>query len=288
MSVNAEQEEMLIKAVYLMLIERVCKFGTKKASRVSDKARIVRLQKILKDLENQNYFEILGVTRRSPLNIINKAYHDLAKILHPDRLKNSNNPQVIDLTDRIFTIITEAYTTLKHDEKRQLYIRELDIGQSEAAFQAEALLDQGRKSLRERRYVEALKIFEGLLQTPHPPCDTYIYFIWAKLKSGLSGSNRRQEIEELTRLLNKVPAEDRHSAHYFYAKGLLFVSIENYDRALRCMDNALAIDKNFLPAKRDELRIRRVQKAHAEKMSAKTLFMDLDLSTIFTGKKKAK
>ncbi len=293
LSVNSDQEEFLMKAVYLMLVERVCKFSDKKASRVSDKARITRLQKILKDIENQNYFEILGVTRRSPLNVINKSYHDLAKILHPDRLKKTAHPQVIELTDQIFTKITEAYTTLKHTGKRELYIKELDIGRSEAVFQAEALMDMGRKSLEARRYDEALKIFDDLIKSSHPPTDSLIYYIWAKLKAGLSVAGRKQEIEELTRMINKIPAEDRHSAPYFYAKGLLFISIENYDRALRCMENALAINPHFLPAKRDELRIKRVRESKAEKMSAKTLFMDMDLSTIFGGsgkdkKKKAK
>lgn len=66
-------------------------------------------------MEYKDYYEILGVDKKSSKEEISKAYKKLAKKYHPDL--NPNDPKAEDK----FKEVTEAYEVLKDDEKRKLY-----------------------------------------------------------------------------------------------------------------------------------------------------------------------
>ncbi|MGL5021104.1 MAG: DnaJ domain-containing protein [Mycoplasmatales bacterium] len=63
---------------------------------------------------NDNYYDILGVTKDADQATIKKAYRLLAKKYHPDISKES------DASER-FSKIAEAYDVLGDEEKRQQY-----------------------------------------------------------------------------------------------------------------------------------------------------------------------
>ncbi|MFP4108099.1 MAG: DnaJ C-terminal domain-containing protein [Desulfonatronovibrio sp.] len=66
-------------------------------------------------MEYKDYYEILGVNKKSSKEEIAKAYKKMAKKYHPDL--NPNDPKAEDK----FKEVTEAYEVLKDDEKRRLY-----------------------------------------------------------------------------------------------------------------------------------------------------------------------
>lgn len=66
-------------------------------------------------MEYKDYYEILGVDKKSSKEEIAKAYKKLAKKYHPDL--NPNDPTAEDK----FKEVTEAYEVLKDEEKRKLY-----------------------------------------------------------------------------------------------------------------------------------------------------------------------
>lgn len=63
----------------------------------------------------QNYYELLGVSKGASREEIKKAYHLLAKKYHPDANKNSSSAK------RKFQEIRDAYETLHDSEKRAQY-----------------------------------------------------------------------------------------------------------------------------------------------------------------------
>lgn len=71
-------------------------------------------------MENQNYYEILGVSVKSSLEEITSAKNVLAKKYHPD----ANIKDGIDTTEQMQAIL-EAYTVLSDTAKRAEYDRTL-------------------------------------------------------------------------------------------------------------------------------------------------------------------
>ena len=72
-------------------------------------------------MKYKNYYEILGVNRKSSKEEIKLAFRKLAKKYHPDANKEDGVS-----TDEIFKDINEAYDVLTTDEKRRKYDRQVN------------------------------------------------------------------------------------------------------------------------------------------------------------------
>ncbi len=68
-------------------------------------------------MKYKNYYEILGVNRKSTKDEIRLSYRKLAKKYHPDTNKSEES-------EIMFKDITEAYDTLTNEEKRRKYDRQ--------------------------------------------------------------------------------------------------------------------------------------------------------------------
>lgn len=78
------------------------------------------IERRAKTLDEQTYFEILGVDEDADANAVQSAYFKLAKGWHPDRLHAS----LQDLKPKVamvFARINEAYQTLSNADKRREY-----------------------------------------------------------------------------------------------------------------------------------------------------------------------
>ena len=68
------------------------------------------------DMENKNYYEILGVSETATLEEIKKAYRDLSKKWHPDY-----HPDNVEEATKMQQKINAAFETLKDETKRENY-----------------------------------------------------------------------------------------------------------------------------------------------------------------------
>ena len=66
----------------------------------------------------KDYYQLLGISRTAPDREIKRAYHDLARKLHPDK---APDPEEAKRLEDEFAAITKAYNTLKDLEKRREY-----------------------------------------------------------------------------------------------------------------------------------------------------------------------
>jgi len=64
---------------------------------------------------SDNFYDILGIDKKSDFSEIKKAYRQLSMKWHPD--KNNNSPETVAK----FQKISEAYETLRDEKKRQQY-----------------------------------------------------------------------------------------------------------------------------------------------------------------------
>src|ERR1700679_3586438 len=65
------------------------------------------------------YYDILGVNKNDNQQIIKKAWHNLSRKFHPDKLDESNRK----LGEEKIKEINEAYKVLSDPEKRSVYDR---------------------------------------------------------------------------------------------------------------------------------------------------------------------
>lgn len=78
-------------------------------------------------IDNENYFEMLGVTRKVKSDEAKQAYFALAKVWHPDRLPAELAP-LKPVVEQIFSYLSEAHETLSNDDKRLKYTQSVKEG----------------------------------------------------------------------------------------------------------------------------------------------------------------
>lgn len=277
-SQNQRIETAFMKMVYFLLIQNVYIFDSVVQNKAGQKSKVNRLVKILESFHNKNHFEVMGVGKNASEKEINRAYHDYAKALHPDKLPPSAPAEVKELTKKVFAQITESYSAIKTTEKRNEYLQQLQLEKAQLYLKEESLFDQAIKDIRSRRYQEALaKMLEIEYLREEQP-DFYIYMVWAQIKTS-SSRLRKTELQEVYSSLNLVPPEQRHNAPYFYVKGLLYLQINGkQQKAYNCFKNAAAIDPGFIEAKMELAKIPPPKQTH-------TSIFNMDLTNIFKKKK---
>src|SRR5690606_16120039 len=116
-SEQPQDEEKILGATHLLVLTNLISFD--KATKVVDiTSQIERFKRIRQELQNKNFFETLGVSTKAKSNDIKRAYHELAKVFHPDKLSQGTPEELKTLTRDIFSKMTVAYETLSNDASK--------------------------------------------------------------------------------------------------------------------------------------------------------------------------
>lgn len=244
-------EDRMLPLLHLLLLEKLAHFGQRRTSKEDSARRIKRIKRMLSEAMQKDFFQILGVSPRAGEREITKNYMELAKNFHPDRVEPGAPQELRKSTEQLFARITEAYDVLKDPAQRANYAREQHEGSAEKVLQNESLFEQGQSQLRKGRYQAALDIFARIIEQKHHRADVHIYFAWAKMKVGAPDQKLEKFLNAISETINKVPPEDRHSAPYFYTKGLFYTQIGDLEKAKTNFKHALVLDPNFVEARRD-------------------------------------
>jgi CheY-like chemotaxis protein len=243
-------EDTALRAVHALLLSRVVVFDEKKKSPSNYDMQRKRLQKLVEDLERQNHFERLGVSQKAKESEIKRAFHELAKILHPDKLAQDTPIDVRALTRDAFNMINQAHEVLSNPASKADYLRELENGRAEAVLQAEQLAEQARAFLSAGDISRGRIAIEEAIAMAPPTSDLRLLHNWARLKA--PGIERNKEaLEEIRESMSKIPAEDRHHALYYFVKGLLQKASLDPEGARRSYEHAISIETAFIDARRE-------------------------------------
>lgn len=247
-SKNPTIEENILKMIHFFNIMGFIEFdNAQKSLNYSHQAK--RLQKLEHELENKNYFERLGVSRSAKEADIRKAYFDLAKVLHPDKLSDSTPEQIKSLSEKVFEKIQVAYDNLKKPEKRDNYLLELEAGQSEKFIEGDVLLDSAKGLLAKGQYLQARTHLQKAIKfNPNSP-EIRIHSCWADLKCAKKMSESL--LADVDKRLNQVPIEARDSAPYYHTRGVFFKAAGNTEKARKYFHTALNQDNNFISTRRE-------------------------------------
>jgi curved DNA-binding protein CbpA len=112
--------------------------------------------------ENKDYLGLLGIEADASKNEIQKAFFELAKVIHPDKLAKVGVDDLRDKASKTFKILSEAYSIFLDPKLREAYIATLGTPSSataEAVQRTDAdLLGASAKDLNVNN-AEAAKIF---------------------------------------------------------------------------------------------------------------------------------
>jgi CheY-like chemotaxis protein/curved DNA-binding protein CbpA len=248
LSKNPSIEESVLKVIHFFNIMGYVEFSSaNKTLNYSHQAK--RLQRLDHELESKNFFERLGVSRSAKESDIRKAYFDLAKVLHPDKLSEKTPDQVRSLSVKVFEKIQAAYDTLKKEEKREAYLMELEAGQSELFIEGDQLFDNARNLLAKGQYSQAKKLLHKAAKlNPNSP-DIKVHFCWAELKCAKKVTDGL--MADIDKRLNQVPLEARDTAAYYHTRGIYYKCLKNMEKARKYFHTALNQDNAFISARRE-------------------------------------
>ncbi|PIU01166.1 MAG: hypothetical protein COT74_01285 [Bdellovibrionales bacterium CG10_big_fil_rev_8_21_14_0_10_45_34] len=209
-----------------------------------------RLQKLVNELASKTHYQTLGLSSTAKASEVKKAYLELAKVFHPDKVAATASKEVKDLMQKLFSKMTAAYEVLKDEEHRKRYDKELEQGKAESILAAEGLIEDGRALLKNAHFSKAHEKFEKAKTLIPMTTELKLLTLWSVL-AGWSKSSDPTQLPGIYQEINKVPPEDRHSGVYHFVKGLLHKHTSEFDIAKKCFKQALFLIPDFREAQRE-------------------------------------
>ncbi len=241
-------ENNVLRLVHFLNVMGLIKIGTThKTLNFAHQAK--RLQRLDGELDEKNYFERLGVSRSAKDSDIKKAYFDLAKVLHPDKLAEGTPRDVIDLSQRVFEKIQIAYDTLKKEDKKNEYLDQFEADQSEKFLQGDQIFEVAKTLVFKGQFSQAKhSLTKAIKLNPHSN-DIKIYMIWIDLKTTKGPSEGF--LGDIDKRLNQIPIEARDNAPYYHCRGLYYTHLKDNEKAKKYFMTSLNIDSSFISARRE-------------------------------------
>lgn len=243
-------EDEILGSIHLLILAGMIVFE-KRESKGQISLSVEKLSRISQEMKSKNFFQILGVSQTSSSNDIKKAYHELAKTFHPDKLPATVSSEIRGHTQSIFSQMTAAYESLRDTEKRAEYIKRLEHGRAEMIIQGEALLDEGLALVKSKDPVRALEKLKAAADLGIHSAELQLATLWAKLLQIPSDEQDPKKIIPIQTAINKIPPEDRHSALYFFVKGLMLKASGEMELATNSFKQALYLTPGFPEATRE-------------------------------------
>ena len=136
-------------------------------------------------IEKEDFFQVLGISRTDPPDVVRSAYFALAKRWHPDRMPTELE-DVRDEAAKVFGRISEAFQTISDVEQRAQYLELIQRDMSEADEAAkvqqviEATIDfqKGEVFVRKRDFEKAEKHARRAYENDPEQPDHIALFAW--------------------------------------------------------------------------------------------------------------
>lgn len=248
-ALSAAREDHFFRALHALVVSRVLRFGDAVQHRDYD-AQITRLEKLIVTLEAQTYFERLGVSNKAKEAEVKRNYHELAKILHPDKLGPGAPPKLRSIAQKAFELISTAHATLSDPKSKESYLIEIERGRADKILAAEQLVEQAPGLLSKGDIRKARELLEEAIALAPPSSETRTLYTWARLKAPGAEKDLRLH-EQLRDELSKIPPEDRHSASFLFVKALLLKASGDYDNAKRGFEHCVSMFPDSIDARRE-------------------------------------
>ena len=211
----------------------------KKAPKVvadETKKKIVDLEKLKKNIDTMNYYQILDVPKDASHKEIKKAYFEMARKYHPDRFGRDLSKETREMVEEVFGHITIAFQTFSNEKEKQDYDDKLDapagLDRRELEKKAESKFRQGKSLFNRGKYEEALVYFEEAIKLKSSKANYHLFLAKTEAKVPLFRGKAKEDF------LKTIELEPWNPEHYvalgeFYSlEGLTVKSRRQFKKAL--------------------------------------------------------
>ncbi len=207
-------------------------------------------------LDDKNYFELLGATEKTTHAELRKLFTALAKKYHPDALPSDLDKVTSKRAEKIAATLNEAYRTLSHDTERAEYLVILsdvrikgDFKRVEKVREAEMKAKMGQVMLNKREYPQARDFFKRALELDPATYEYSAHYGWAIFAD--PNRDRTAALDEALPLIREALANDGKNATIHYYMGQMLKSQSDTKNALHHFRQALKIDSQHTDAERE-------------------------------------
>jgi CheY-like chemotaxis protein len=230
-----------LPTLFRALIQGDAYIGVRRGSASQDFSLLEsRLDRMLVDMKQQNYFQILGIGEKAHQREISRAFEILKEAFDPARLPSHCPATVVSKCQRVFQEIEKIYAILSDDMERQRYMTLLQNRRSQETLEAEPIFRAAIVELENGHAKEAAEKLQTLIDRKLDFRDIRAYRLWAGLKCDRNYNAIR---------LDQIPPEERHSAAYMMAKGVHYRRNHQFRKALEAFRTAQILDPRLSIAK---------------------------------------
>ncbi|MFW6050569.1 MAG: tetratricopeptide repeat protein [Myxococcota bacterium] len=247
------------------------------------------IERRAREIDDQTYFEMLGVERSDGQGAIHDAYLEQVKRWHPDRLPPDLQP-LKPWMERIFHLVTEARDTLSDADRRGEYVRAVQSGggtpasdrKVNAIVGAAIQFQKVEVFARRKSWDDALEVLDEALELNPDEADFHAMRSWLLLQKHSTDANA--PFNEMLEGAERALSLDERSARAHYTRGLILKRLGRTREAVRHFEKVTEIDPKHIEAAR-EVRLARMRARSSTAPSAPEGRPSL-LSKLFGGKKK--
>lgn len=232
-------------------------------------------------LRDQDCFGILGLKQDADLARIKLSYFRLARKYHPDRFSVFGDEEIKKLSNAVFALVSQAFTTIGSEEGRKKYLESLRTAEKQADLEkgaeklvnAELQYQKGEMLLKQKEYDQAIQALEWSLKLNPEEPEYRMTLGWAIYKKYSTAPAEEGKIREATKLIKQAIERNPRLAKGWYYLGTISKLSGKEEEARQHFTRALEINPQALEAQR-ELRVfeMRKQKTEVKKSTFSRLF----------------
>lgn len=189
-----------------------------------------KYRRLDESLRAKNLFEVLGLSNRALSKEVEKAYFNIKSSMATN-LNTTNDPELLEIKERINSKVEKAYSILMDDIKRGHYINQLKTEGMQKLFQKEPEYNLAVSLIHAGKFRDAHTTLQRLSNEKYNFPDLVTYLIIARAR------HQRVSLQEAELL--KVSPENRQSGAYMLAKGFCHKGTKNYPMAIQYFRRAL-------------------------------------------------